>query len=49
MEEQNDILEELWKVKRELSSQFETFHDFFESLLKYQKTQEWVTPSTSTN
>lgn len=32
----SDILEELWKVKEEIASQYKTFREFAESMLKHQ-------------
>jgi hypothetical protein len=31
-----DIMEELWKIKEEIASQYKTFREFAESMLKYQ-------------
>ena len=31
-----DIMEELWKIKEEIASQYKTCREFAESMLKYQ-------------
>ena len=31
-----DVMEELWKIKEEIASQYKTFREFAESMLKYQ-------------
>ena len=36
MELKSEIMEELWKIKEELSSGYKSFHDYFQDLLKYQ-------------
>ena len=36
MEVKSEIMEELWKIKEELSSGYENFHEYFQDLLKYQ-------------
>ena len=36
MELKSEIIEELWKIKEELSSGYKSFHDYFQDLLKYQ-------------
>ena len=36
MEVTSDIMEELWKVKEEIASQYKTFREFAEDMLKYQ-------------
>ena len=34
--ESSDIMEELWKIKEEIASQYKTIREFAESMLKYQ-------------
>jgi len=36
MEVHSDIMEELWKIKEEIASQYKTFREFAEDMLKYQ-------------
>ena len=36
MEVKSEIMEELWRIKEELSSGYENFHEYFQDLLKYQ-------------
>ena len=36
MDDHSDIMEELWRIKDELSSGFSSFHDYFEDLLRRQ-------------
>ena len=36
MEVQSDIMEELWKIKEEIASQYKTFREFAEDMLRYQ-------------
>ena len=36
MEVTSDIMEELWKVKEEIASQYRTFREFAEDMLRYQ-------------
>ena len=36
MEVTSDIMEELWKVKEEIASQYKTFREFAEDMLRYQ-------------
>jgi hypothetical protein len=36
MEVYSDIMEELWKVKEEIASQYKTFREFAEDMLRYQ-------------
>jgi len=36
MSDKSEVMDELWKVKDELSSRFATFREFFNDLLKYQ-------------
>ena len=40
MKEETDYLEELWKVKDELSSRFSSFREFFNDMLKWQHDEE---------
>ena len=40
MKEATDYLEELWKVKDELSSRFSSFREFFNDMLKWQHDEE---------
>ena len=36
MEVSSDIMEELWKIKEEIASQYKTFREFAEDMLRYQ-------------
>lgn len=36
MNDHPEVMEELWKVKKELSSGFKSFHEYFENLLRRQ-------------
>ena len=36
MKNNSDIMEELWKVKKEIASKFKTFREFAEDMLRYQ-------------
>ena len=36
MNDHSEVMEELWKVKKELSSGFKSFHEYFEDLLRRQ-------------
>ena len=36
MDDHSEVMEELWKVKKELSSGFKSFHEYFEDLLRRQ-------------
>lgn len=36
MNDHSEVMEELWKVKKELSSGFKSFHEYFENLLRRQ-------------
>ena len=36
MDATSEIMEELWKVKEEIASQFKTFREFAEDMLRYQ-------------
>jgi hypothetical protein len=36
MNDHSEVMEELWKIKEELSSGYKSFHDYFQDLLKYQ-------------
>ena len=36
MNDHSEIMEELWRIKKELSSGFKSFHDYFEDLLRRQ-------------
>ena len=36
METSSDIMEELWKIKEEIASQYKTFREFAEDMLRYQ-------------
>lgn len=40
MNKETDYLEELWKVKDELSSRFSSFREFFNDMLKWQHDEE---------
>lgn len=36
MNDHSEIMEELWRIKQELSSGFKSFHDYFVDLLRRQ-------------
>ena len=36
MDDHSEVMEELWKVKKELSSGFKSFHEYVEDLLRRQ-------------
>ena len=36
MNDHSEIMEELWRIKQELSAGFKSFHDYFEDLLRRQ-------------
>ena len=36
MNDHSEVMEELWTVKKELSSGFKSFHEYFEDLLRRQ-------------
>ena len=36
MEMHSEIMEELWRIKDELSSGYKSFHEYFQDLLKWQ-------------
>ena len=49
MDDHSEVMEELWKVKKELSSGFKSFHEYFEDLLRRQaeRFSEFTSPSSS--
>lgn len=38
MNDDSDVLKELWMIKDELSSRFSTFQEYWDDLMKYQAT-----------